>query len=84
MSDSNYNNGENRSINRAYSVFRKEESPMHYNIRILKLQPTKVMINGRIKDRTSLSANERDAVKAHEDIEIAKEKLRKQRQDNSV
>ena len=51
---------------------------MHYNVRILKLQPEKVVINGVIKDRASLSARERQAVKAQEEINTARAQLRLQ------
>jgi phosphoribosylaminoimidazole carboxylase (NCAIR synthetase) len=50
--------------------------PMHYNVRILKYMPGKVLINGKIKDRISLSARERQAVKTQEEVDQARAKLR--------
>ena len=56
----------------------KNNLPMHYNVRILKYQPEKVMINGKLKDRTSLSQRERQAVKTQEEVDKAREKLRQE------
>ncbi len=67
----------NRGHKRPYSAFANNDTPKkHYNVRILKYQPTKVMINGRLKDRTSLFAEERQAVKTQEDIDKARAILR--------
>ena len=68
-----------RYTGQVYSAFRNGEvETKHYNVRILKFQPTKVMINGRIKDRTALTAEERAAVKTKEDIDKARAILRQQ------
>jgi len=63
----------NKEITMAYSVFNNDSNPkQHYNVRILKLQPDKVLINGRIRDRKELSAEEYRAVKTQEDIDKQK------------
>ena len=60
----------------AYSVFNKDNLPKrHYNVRILKFQPQKVLINGRLKDRTELTAEEHRAVQAQEEIESKRNEL---------
>ena len=63
----------------AYTVFKKQdnnEPKRHYNVRILSLQPTKVLINGRIRDRASLTPEEHRAVQTQEEIEKAREELK--------
>lgn len=80
--DNNFSNNKdinNREHKRPYSAFAKNDAPQkHYNVRILKYQPTKVMINGRIKDKTSLSAEERQAVQTQEDIDKARATLQQE------
>ena len=77
----NYNNtgSNNRMHKRPYSAFANNDtSKKHYNVRILKYQPTKVLINGRIKERMSLTAEERQAVQTQEDINKAKAALQQE------
>ena len=60
----------------AYSVFNKDNLPkQHYNVRILKFQSQKVLMNGRLKDRTELTAEEHRVVQAQEEIESRKNEL---------
>ena len=68
-----------RKQRRAYSVFNNnDDTKKHYNVRILKYQPTKVLINGRLKDRMSLSAEEREAVRTQEEINKLRAELKQQ------
>ena len=69
-----------------YTVFKKNgdnEPKRHYNVRIIRLQPTKVLINGRIRDRASLTAAEHRAVRIQEEIDKAKRLLQQQNELNN-
>ena len=60
----------------AYSAFDNNEPKKHYNVRILKFQPNKVLINGRLKDRTELTAEEHRAVQTQEEVDKQREQIR--------
>ena len=69
----------NREHKRPYSAFAQNDtSQKHYNVRFLKYLPTKVLINGRLRDRMSLTAEERQAVKNQEEIDKARANLQKE------